>query len=65
MRDLLRMEMQGGEPATNAYAHTCMENLAEFRLPALVAAHDDLAASLNAASPETPPILSLTTERPA
>ncbi len=42
-----------------------MENLPERRLLALVAAHDALAAALNAASPEAPPILSLTTEEPA
>ena len=65
MRDVLRMQMQGGEDATNAYAHACMENLARHRVPALVAAHDALAAALNAASPEAPPIRSLTTERPA
>lgn len=65
MRDVLRMGMQGGEDATNAYAHACMENLPRRRLPGLVAAHDTLAAALNAASPEAPPILSLTTERPA
>ncbi len=65
MRDVLRMGMQGGEDATNAYAHACMENLHERRIPALVAAHDTLAAALNAASPEAPPILSLATERPA
>ena len=65
MRDVLRMDMQGGEAATNAYAHACMANLPEHRLPALVAAHDTLAAALNAASPDAPPILSLTTEEPA
>ena len=65
MRDLLRMDMQGGEAATNTYAHACMENLPEHRLPGLVAAHDALAAALNAASPDAPPILSLTTELPA
>ena len=65
MRDVLRMQMRGGEVVTNAYARACMENLPERRLPALIAAHDTLAAALNAASPEAPPILSLTTERPA
>ena len=65
MRDLLRMQMQGGEAATNAYAHACMENLPEHRLPTLVAAHDALAAAINAASPDAAPILSLTTEEPA
>ncbi len=65
MRDVLRMQMQGGEDATNAYAHACMENLPRHRVPDLVAAHDVLAAALNAASPEAPPILSLTTEDPA
>lgn len=65
MRDVLRMDMQGGEAATNAYAHACMENLPDHRLPGLVAAHDALAAALNAASPDAPPILSLTTEEPA
>jgi len=35
MRDVFRMGMQGGENATNAYAHACMENLPEHRLPAL------------------------------
>ena len=65
MRDVLRMQMQGGEAATNAYAHACMGNLPQHRLPALVAAHDALAAALNAAAPDAPPILSLTTESPA
>ncbi len=65
MRDVCRMGMQGGENATNAYARACMENLPEHRLPALVTAHDTLAAALNAASPDAPPILSLTTEEPA
>jgi hypothetical protein len=65
MRDVFRMGMQGGENATNAYAHACMENLPKHRLPALVAAHDTLAAALNAASPDALPILSLTTEEPA
>ena len=65
MRDLVRMDMQGGEAAANAYAHACMENLPRHRVPTLVAAHDALAAALNAASPEAPPILSLTTEDPA
>ena len=46
MRDVLRMDMQGGEAATNAYAHACISNLPEHRLPALVAAHDALAAAL-------------------
>lgn len=65
MRDVLRMQMRGGEDVTNAYARACMENLPQRRIPALVAAHDTLAAALNAASPDAPPILSLTTERPA
>ncbi len=65
MRDVLRMQMQGGEDATNAYARACMENLPERRIPALAAAHDTLAAALNAASPDMPPIRSLATERPA
>ncbi len=65
MRDALRMQMQGGEDATNAYARACMENLPQHRIPALVAAHDALAAALNAASPDALPILSLTTEKPA
>lgn len=63
MNDVLRM--QGGEDATNAYARACMENLPKRRIPPLVAAHDTLAAALNAASPEAPSIRSLTTERPA
>lgn len=65
MRDVLRMQMQGGEDATNAYARACMENLPERRILALAAAHDTLAAALNAASPDMPPIQSLATERPA
>ncbi len=65
MRDALRMQMQGDEDATNAYARACMEYLPQRRIPALAAAHDTLAAALNAASPGTPPILSLATERPA
>ena len=65
MRDALRMQMQGGEDTTNVYARACMENMPEHRIPALVAAHDTLAAALNAASPEAPPIMSLTTEEPA
>lgn len=65
MRDVLRMQMQGGEDATNAYARACMENIPQRRLPDLVAAHDALAAALNVASPDEPPILSLDTEEPA
>ena len=64
MQDVLRMNMQGGEVATNAYARACMENLPERWLPDLVAAHDALGAALNAASPDVPPILSLDTEEP-
>ena len=40
MREALRMQMQGGEDATNLYARACMENLPERRMPDLVAAHD-------------------------
>ncbi len=65
MRDVLRMELQEGEDATNAYARACMEYLPQRHIPAVVAAHDALAAALNAASPETPPILSIATEKPA
>ena len=64
MRNVLRMQMQGDEDATNAHARACMEYLPR-RLPALAAAHDVLAAALNAASPEVPPILSITTKKPA
>ena len=65
MRAALRMQTQGDEDAANAYARAWMEDLPERRIPVLIAAHDALAAALNAASPEAPPILSLTTERPA
>ena len=65
MQDVLRMDMQGSEAAADTYAHACMANLPEHRLPTLVAAHDALAAALNAASPDAAPILSLTTEKPA
>ena len=65
MRDALRMQMQDGEDATNAYARACIEDIPNRRLPALVAAHDALAAALNAASSEATPILSLVTEHPA
>ena len=65
MRDALQMQMQDDEDATNAYARACMEYLPQRRLPALVAAHDALAAALNVASPEVPPILSMTTKKPA
>ena len=64
MREDLRLQTKGDEDAAHAYARACMESLPE-RLPALVAAHDVLAVALNAASPEAPPILSLTTEEPA
>ena len=65
MRDVLRMEMQEGEDAMNAYARACMEYLPQRHIPTVVAAHNALAAALNAASPETPPILSIITEKPA
>ena len=45
MRDLLQMDMQGGEAAMNACAHACMERLPQRCIPALVASHDALAAS--------------------
>ena len=65
MQEDLRLQTQGDEDVADAYARACMESLPECRLPALVAAHDALAAALNAASPEATPILSLVTERPA
>ena len=65
MRDVLRMGMQGGEAATNAYARACMENIHHRRMQHLADAHDALASALNAASPDQPPILSLNKEQPA
>ena len=65
MRQDLRLQTQGDEDAADAYARACMEDLPERCLPALVAAHDALAAALNVASPGAPPILSLITEEPA
>ncbi len=64
MHNVLRMQMQGDEDATNAHARACMEYLPQ-RLPTLAASHDVLAAALNAASPEVAPILSMTTKKPA
>lgn len=63
--DVVRIRMERDEGEADMYAHACMGEMPVRRLPALVAAHDNLAAALNAASPDFPPILSLTTERPA
>ncbi len=65
MTDCFRMQMQGSEQAADSYAHACLDEMPATRIPALVAAHDKLAAALNAASPGVPPILSLNTEQPA
>ncbi len=65
MVDILRMGMQRPEAEADRYARACLEEMPARRIPALVAAHDKLGAALNSTAPEAPPILSLTTERPA
>jgi hypothetical protein len=67
-QDMLRLGMaqaKGGEAAGDYYARACVEETWHRRMPLLVAVHDKLAAALNAASPDAPPLLSLTTEGPA
>ncbi len=67
-RDMLRLgiaQAEGGEAAGDRYARDCLEETWRSRMPTLVAVHDKLAAALNAASPDAPPLLSLTTEGPA
>jgi hypothetical protein len=51
--------------SAESHAYATLDDMLIKRLPALVEAHDVLAAALNAASPEAPPILSLVTEQPA
>jgi hypothetical protein len=65
MRSVLQMQMCPTEAEADRYAHAVLDDMTAAQLPALVGAHDILAAALNAASPDAPPILSLTTERPA
>lgn len=62
---VLRVQMQGSEADKGLHAQAVLEALMGKDLHPLVAAHDALGSALNAASPEVPPILSLTTERPA
>ena len=63
--DAMRVQMQGSEADKGLHAQAVLENLIGRSLHPLVAAHDALASAFNAASPGAPPILSLTTERPA
>ncbi len=63
--NVLRMLMQESEAEKGLHAQAVLEALMGKDLHPLVAAHDALGSALNAASPEVPPILSLTTERPA
>jgi hypothetical protein len=65
MRSVMQMQMCATEAEADRYAHAVLDEMTAAQLPALVAAHDILAAALNTASPGEPPILSLTTERPA
>ena len=58
-------QAEGGDAAGDQYARACVEETWSRRVPALVAVHDKLAAALNAASPDAPPLLSLTTLGPA
>ena len=67
-RDMLRLQMaeaEKGDAAADQYARACVEETWRRRVPALVAVHDKLASALNAASPDAPLLLSLTTLRPA
>ena len=61
----LRLRMQRSEAEKGVYALAVLEDLMGRDLQPLVVSHDALAAALNAASSETPPILSLTTKEPA
>ena len=67
-KDMLRLEIaraEGGDAAADQYARACVEETWSRRVPTLVAIHDKLASALNAASPDAPPLLSLTTLGPA
>ncbi len=63
--NVLRMLMQESEAEKGLHAQAVLEAMMSKDLHPLVAAHDALASALNAASPDLPPILSLTTEDPA
>jgi len=63
--NVLRVQMQGSEADKGLHAQAVLEALMGKDLHPIVAAHDALGSALNAASPDVPPILSLTTERPA
>ncbi len=63
--NVLRVQMQGSEADKGLHAQAVLEAMMSKDLHPLAAAHDALGSALNAASPEVPPILSLTTDRPA
>lgn len=63
--DVMRMNMQYTDAERGLYAVAVLEQLFPEKLAPLVAAHDALAAALNAACPDAPPVTSLTTEGPA
>jgi hypothetical protein len=65
LRDILQMQACVSVSSAESHAYAALDDMLITRIPALVEAHDTLAAALNAASPDTPPILSLVTQRPA
>jgi hypothetical protein len=60
----LQMQACVSVSSAESHAYAALDDMLITRIPALVEAHDALAAALNAASPDTP-ILSLVTEQPA
>jgi hypothetical protein len=65
LEDILQMQACVSTASAESHAYAALDDMLITRLPALVEAHDALAAALNAAEPEAPAILSLVTDQPA
>jgi hypothetical protein len=65
LEDILQMQACVSTSSAESHAYAALDDMLIARLPALVEAHDVLAAALNAATPDAPAILSLVTEQPA
>ncbi len=63
--DVMRLSMQYTDAERELYAVAVLEQLFPAKLAPLAAAHDALAAALNAACPSAAPVISLSTEDPA
>lgn len=63
--DVFRMQMQASDAEKGIYAVVVLEKLFPAGVAPLAAAHDALGAVLNDTCPDAPPIISLSTERPA